>query len=188
MIVWVGWVLLVSGLAVTILMKPDSNGGILYGIRVLSSVGGGLLFPTPIFGVQINQKPEDVGKATSLMVFFRSLGQAFGVALGGVIFQNQWDVEILKRVVDGSIPKEYAIGGNAAEIAYSIIEGYPEQVQLAYRWVYADSLNMVWISITCISAIGLLGSLASRNESLDKGNNAAQTFEERPKKQHEAVV
>lgn len=70
-------------------MQPDSNGGILYGLRIFSSIGGGLLFPVPLFAAQVNQRDKDVGIATSLVAFFRSLGQAFGVAIGGVIFQNQ---------------------------------------------------------------------------------------------------
>lgn len=70
-------------------MHPDSNGGVLYGLRVFSSVGGGLLFPTPVFAAQVNQRNQDIAIATSLIAFFRSVGQTFGVAIGGVILQNQ---------------------------------------------------------------------------------------------------
>jgi hypothetical protein len=178
-------VLLTIGMGTTITMHPDSNGGILYGLRIIASIGAGLLFPMPQLAAQVNQVGDDVGIATSLIVFFRSLGQAFGIAVGGVIFQNQWDKEVVMRVAKGSIPLAYVVGSNAAEVAYALIETFPEAVQEAYRWVYADSLKLVWIVMTAISAVGFLVSLVSRNEGLDKGFSSRQTFQERPGAQEE---
>lgn len=77
-------------------------------------------------------------------MFFRSLGQAFGVAVGGVIFQNQWETEVARRIGDGSIPVGYRVESGEAEMAYAgLITGVPESVREAYRWVYSDSLRMV---------------------------------------------
>jgi Na+/melibiose symporter-like transporter len=87
--IWAGWALVTIGMGLTTLMTPDSNGGILYGLRIFAAIGAGFLFPLPVFAAQINQQNRDVGIATSLIAFFRSLGQAFGVAIGAVIFQNQ---------------------------------------------------------------------------------------------------
>lgn len=70
-------------------MHPDSSKAVLYAPRCLASIGAGLLFPTPLFAVQARQRGEGIGIATRVQVFARSLGTAFGVALGGVIFQNQ---------------------------------------------------------------------------------------------------
>lgn len=67
------------------------------------------------------------------------------MAVGGVIFQNQWDVEVARRIGDGSIPVGYRVGSEEAEVAYRVIAGFPEEVQENYWWVYSDSLRMVWI-------------------------------------------
>jgi hypothetical protein len=127
----------------TVLMHPDSNGGILYGLRILAAMGGGILFPLPLLAAQVNQVGDDVDTTTSSIVFFRSLGQAFGVAIGGVIFQNQWDREVSKQVDVGDIPVRYIVGSNEAEVAYAIIRGFPDDVQKAYQWVYSDALGLV---------------------------------------------
>lgn len=86
---WFGWIILTTGVGLNALMKPTSNGGILYGIRVVGAVGAGLLFPIPLLAIQATQDDEDVGIATSIQVYMRSLGQAFGVAIGGVIFPKR---------------------------------------------------------------------------------------------------
>jgi hypothetical protein len=159
-------------------MRPDSSPGVLYGPRVIASVGAGFLFPVPQLAAQVTQRGDDVGVATSLIVFFRSLGQAFRVAVGGVIFQNQWDVEVARRIGDGSIPVGYRVGSEEAEVSYRVIAGFPEEVQESYRWVYSDSLRMVWIVMTAVAAVGFVVSLVARNESLDKGAESRQGFRE----------
>lgn len=159
-------------------MHPDSSPGVLYGPRVIASIGAGFLFPVPQLAAQVTQRGDDVGVATSLIVFFRSLGQAFGVAVGGVIFQNQWDVEVARRIADGSIPLGYRVGSEEAEVAYGVIKAFPEVVQESYRWVYSDSLRTVWIVMTAISAVGFLASLVARDESLDTGGESRQGFQE----------
>jgi MFS family permease len=177
-LLWTGFLLLTVGLATTVTMHPDSSPGVLYGPRVIASIGAGFLFPVPQLAAQVTQRGDDVGVATSLIVFFRSLGQAFGVAVGGVIFQNLWDVEVARRIGDGSIPVGYRVRSEEAEVAYRVIAGFPEEVQESYRWVYSDSLRMVWIIMTAVAAVGFVVSLVARNESLDKGAESRQGFRE----------
>lgn len=83
-----------------------------------------------------------------------------------------------KLVSKGMIPEKFVLNSNVAEVAYNTIKAFPDDVQGAYRWIYSDSLRMVWIIMTSISAASFLIVLLSRNESLDKGNSSSQTFEE----------
>lgn len=158
-------------------MHPDSSKAILYGPRVLVSVGGGLLFPTPIFAVQARQHGDDVGIATSVQVFARSIGTAFGVGLGGVIFQNQWTKEVSAAVSAGHIPRSLIVGSNVAETAYAVIRQFPKAVQYAYRSVYADSLATMWYVMMGLSAVGFLVSLVvGRNDVISGGLAGKQNF------------
>ncbi|KAH8431997.1 uncharacterized protein LDX57_009644 [Aspergillus melleus] len=127
-----------------ITMHPDSSKAVLYGLCVLISIGGGLLFPTPLFAVQARQNGGDIGIATSVQLFMRSLGTAFGVGLGGVISQNQWTKEINRAVIAGRIPPELRPESHVAEIACQMIREFPSPVQHEYRWVYARSLTTMW--------------------------------------------
>jgi len=89
-----------------------------------------------------------------------------------VIFQNQWT----HHLVSSDIPAQYTIGSNDAEIAYEIIPGFPKDIQTKYRWIYADSLKVVWWVMMAIGLLGLAVSLVARNESLNRGLTGKQNF------------
>ncbi|KAJ6159732.1 hypothetical protein N7497_004269 [Penicillium chrysogenum] len=124
-IIVVGWALLAAG------MGTNQSHAIRPPRPHLS--GRRPLFPTPIFAVQARQHGDDIGIATSIQVFTRSMGTAFGVGLGGVIFQNQWSKDVDSAVTAGRIPHELFVGSNVAETAYEVIRKFPEAVQEAYR-------------------------------------------------------
>jgi len=173
---WLAWVLLTTGTGLNALMKPDSDAGVLYGLRVIAAVGGGFLFQLPIFAVQSTTINDDLGIATAGITFFRSVGQAFGVAIGGTVFQNEFDRYVNQGVADATIPREYLITGAQAAGAYKVIGTFPEHVTASYRYVYADSLRTVWYVTTGIAAAGFLVSFLVRNESMDGGQQSKQAF------------
>lgn len=176
-IICVGWLLFAGSLAAQTQMYPDSSPGVLYGPRVLAGIGGGMLFPTPLFAIQVNQASEDVGIATSMQVFFRSLGSAFGVGIGGAIFQNQWTKEVSARIADGRIPQQFELSSEMAEVAYDVLSDFPETVHLEYQWVYAYSVQTIWWVMFGLTVLGLASSLVMRNESLDRGFTGNQGFD-----------
>lgn len=173
---WVAWILLVTGVGLTALMKPHSNAGIVYGLRVIPAIGAGFLFQLPVFAVQAASRDDDVGIATASTVFFRSLGQAFGVAIGGTVFQNQFQRFVDEAVVSGKIPRDLIITGEQAAGAYGVIKGFPQVVEEAYRYVYADALRSVWFVTTGIAGAGLLVSLLVKDVSMDRGSKGKQSF------------
>jgi hypothetical protein len=162
-------------------MHPDSSGAILYAPRCLASIGAGLLFPTPLFAVQARQKGNDVGIATSVQVFARSLGTAFGVGLGGVIFQNEWTKLVEEGVAAQKIPEAYAIPSNLAEVAYKLIAQFPQPILTEYQWIYSNSLNTVWYVMMGLSLFGLLVSLIARNDLVRGGLSGSQNFLDKEK-------
>lgn len=164
-------------------MHPDSSKAILYGPRVLVSIGGGLLFPTPIFAVQARQSGDDVGIATSVQVLARSMGTAFGVGLGGAIFQNEWTKNVQALVASGDLPREFIIGSNAAETAYAHIRSFPSAVQGVYQNVYADSLATMWYVMMGLSIAGFIISLlVGRNDVISGGLAGKHNFVDEAKK------
>ncbi|OJD13743.1 hypothetical protein AJ78_05835 [Emergomyces pasteurianus Ep9510] len=179
-IIWAGWIIMTIGTGLNALLKPRSNGGILYGVRTIMPIGAGLLFPTTVVAVQSVQKGEDVGIATSVQVFARSLGQAFGVALGAVIFQNEFDRRVRRAVAAGGLmgtDPRMRIPGSQADAAFDLIKTFPESVREAYRYVYADSLRTIWYVLTGISGFAFLVSLAMRDESLNKETKGRHQFD-----------
>ena len=159
-------------------MRPHSNAGVLYVLRIIPAIGAGFLFQVLVFAVQTTTTDDDLGIATSAVTFFRSAGQAFGVAIGGTVFQNQFDRYLNQALAAGSIPREMVVTGAQAAGAYGAIGKFPEPVQQVYRFIYADALRYVWYVTTGIAGAGLIISLLVRNESMDRGNNAKQGFKD----------
>jgi hypothetical protein len=67
--------------------------------------------------------------ATAMVSFIGSLGEAFGVGIGGVIFQNRWDKHVQEQLSAGSIPREYVISYSQAEHVANLIASFPGPVQ-----------------------------------------------------------
>lgn len=180
---WLAWTLLTVGNGLNILMKPDSGPFIIYVLRIVAAIGAGFLFQLPTFAVQSTTLDDNIGIATSTLTFFRSLGQAFGVAIGGTVFQNQFDRFLNQAVASGKIASAFIVTGAQAAGAYEVIGEFPHDVINAYRYIYADSLRVVWCVTTGLAGVGLIASLLVRNESMDRGNTAKQAFKDtkRPK-------
>ncbi len=104
------------------------------------------------------------------------MGQAFGVAIGGTVFQNQFDGFVSRAVAEGKIGRDFVITGAEAAGAYRVIGGFPEVVVEAYRFVYADALRIVWWVTMSLAALAGLVSLVVKNVSMDRGNRAKQGF------------
>ena len=177
-IIVIGWVLLGVGMALNTLMHPSSSKAVLYGPRCVAAIGAGLLFPTPLFAVQARQLAADVGIATSTQIFSRSLGQTFGVAIGGVIFQNRWRHLMKALVEEGTLAEKFYLPSNLAEIAYDLMPSFPKEVQIVYRNLYADSLSTVWWVSVGFSVLGLVVALGARNDLL-RGTQSNQRFEDK---------
>jgi hypothetical protein len=169
--------ILTVGVGLNALMKPTSNGGVLYRIRVIAALGAGLLFPTPLLAIQATQQTEDIGIETSVQVYIRSLRQAFGVAIGGVIFQNEFDRFVARDVQNRAIPSNLIIKGSHADSAYTTLYTLPKSVLSTYKMVYANALRTIWYVLTALSGLALIVSLVARNESLDKGLTSQHKFE-----------
>lgn len=170
-----GWIMLCVGVATTpMTMHVDSSKAVLFGPRLISGIGGGLVMPTPLFAVQANQPDNLVGVATSMQIFFRSLGMTFGVAIGGVVFQNRWAALLPSR----NLPPQVQITSDLAEVGYNFIVRFPEQVQIVYRQLYSECLDGVWWTMLGFCGAGFLCALLARNDKLRKVGHGTRAFDD----------
>jgi hypothetical protein len=186
--VWLGWALTFVACGLFTLLSPESTVGDRVGFMILMGVGTGVLFPSLQFAVQAGQPDDDVAYATSTFVFIRSLGQTFGVALGGVIFQNQWDKNMVKLIASNSLPSSFQIHGNEAEGAILLLSQLPPDVLQTVKGLFSDSLRAVWIFFLPLAGIAFVASLFMRNHSLDKVLNSKQMFDDGRKSAEESQV
>ena len=164
--VWLGWVLSTIGLGLMCLIKPTTSvaGWIL--LNLVAGLGLGVLFPSLGYAVQASAKPENLAIAVAMFSFFRALGQAIGVAVGGVIFQNQMYKNLLKYPALAPMANDYS--QDAAGLV-QVIKGMADGAdKLNLKDAYTDSLRIVWAVCCAISGVAMLLSLLTESYDLDQ--------------------
>jgi hypothetical protein len=176
--VWIGWVITLIATGLLLLLNPTISTAPRVIIFMVMGVGTGILFPALQFAVQAGQPNDDVAYATSTFVFLRSLGNTFGVAIGGAIFQNEWDKNMAALVAQNAIPVAYQVPGNEAEGVILHLGELPANILVLAKELFSESLRTVWIFFIPLAGVAFLASLLMRNYSLDKVLNSKQMFED----------
>ncbi|KAJ5238343.1 hypothetical protein N7468_002962 [Penicillium chermesinum] len=158
--IWSGWVVSTIGLGLVCLIKVNTSihGWIL--LNIVPGLGLGILFPSLGYAVQAAAVPKNVPIAVAMFSFFRALGQAIGVAIGGVIFQNRMRANLLKYSSLAARASEYS--QDAAGLVQVIQTMTDSGEKSDLKTAYTDSLRTVWAVNCVISGIALLLSLFHR--------------------------
>ena len=146
--VWAGWIVQTLGLGLLILLDTDTK---LYQwilICLVSGVGLGILLPGLLFQLQAASNNEDMAFAVAAFIFFRSMGQALGLAIGSVIFQNEMARRLLRypRFAAEQLARDATA---LVEVIRKMPDGTVEKNEL--RQAYAQSFHMVWIVMCALS-------------------------------------
>jgi len=173
---WAGWILAVLGFGLQHLLTPTTPivGWIF--IFIVTGLGTGLLFPGLIFSIQAATAENDVAPAIIVFTFLRTFGQAVGVALGGVVFQNDMRRQISSHP---SIAKFASEWSKDASALVQIIHHMPDgQAKIDLRQSYNDALRTVWIVCCAFAAAGLIASMGIKAYTLDRELGSNQRFVE----------
>ncbi|KAL7954582.1 major facilitator superfamily domain-containing protein [Trichoderma compactum] len=115
--IWSGWALATLGLGLLCILEVGTSVPGWIFLNLVSGIDLGFLFPSVASAIQAATAPEHVPMALAVFSFFRSLGQAVGVAIGGggggVIFQNWMAVNLLSYP-NHLAPNATAYGADAA--------------------------------------------------------------------------
>lgn len=154
---WSGWALATVGLGLLCILRPGTSIPGWIFLNLVSGIGLGFLFPSVATAIQAATSPENVPMALALFSFFRSLGQAVGVAIGGVVFQNRMVANL--RQYPHLAANATAYGADAAGLV-DIIKAMPEgQDKHDIKVAFVDSLRIVWAVCCALAGVGLLLSL-----------------------------
>jgi hypothetical protein len=166
---WVGWFLLVIGLGVMILLKETTTTPQWIFLTLVSGTGGGILYSAQSFAVQASASNADLPFAGAMYSFFRSFGQTFGVAVGGVIFQNRLKETLLNssNVILVANAEDWARDASAlVEVIKALPEG-PVKAEIVVA--YVDSLRVIWEAMCALAGVMFILSLVfTKDISLDR--------------------
>ncbi|PUU74404.1 major facilitator superfamily domain-containing protein [Tuber borchii] len=159
-VLWLGWALTILGMGVLILLDLDTPTVSWIFITMVSGLGAGILIPGMAAGIQAAATDEDMAYAVCMFSFFRTFGQAFGVAIGGVIFQNALKAEVAKHAVLRGMAGQYTEDAVAlVQIIRMMPRGMEGREEL--RISYVAALRAVWKAMIGFGAVGLVTSFAT---------------------------
>jgi hypothetical protein len=148
-------------------------------ISLATGIGIGILYAACFFAVQAGAAhTEDLAFSAAMSGLLRTFGQALGVCLGGVVFQNQFKHELMRY------PELAPQAGAYSKDASALIErirtmkaGTHLKTELVRS--LSGALHTVWIVMCALSALALLLSLFSKDSTLDREFVSEQTLRQR---------
>jgi MFS family permease len=178
--IWAGWTLTILGCGILALLDLDTKVVEWIFLNLVSGVGTGMLFPSLGYAVQASAGPKDVAFAVAMFSFFRAFGQAFGVAIGGVIFQNALSSKLSQFPALKEVAGEYA---KDAVALVEVIKQMPDgELRDQLMWSYAEGLKPVWYAMTGFAAFAGIMSLLTKEVSIDVELQTEQGLKEKKKK------
>ena len=173
--IWSGWVLTTFGTGILYLLDVNTTTVQWVFLNLVSGLGMGILFPSMNFALQAATINKDLAFAVALFSFFRAFGQAIGVAVGGVIFQNQLKKKLLTYPLLAPMANAYSSDASGLVQIIKTMQQGPARLQLIQS--YADSLKSVWIVMCALAGVALLSSFLIRGLDLDRPLVTEQGFQ-----------
>ena len=172
--VWSGWLLTTLGTGLLYLLDVNTTTVQWVFINLVSGLGMGIIFPAMTFSIQAATINKDLAFAVALFSFFRAFGQAIGVAIGGVIFQNQLKKKLLTYPLLAPMANAYSSDASGLVQVIKQMQHGPARTQLIQS--YADSLKSVWIVMCALAGVALLSSFLIKGFELDRALETEQGF------------
>jgi hypothetical protein len=174
--IWSAWGMTTFGCGLLYLLNPATSVAAFIFLNVPVAIGTGMAFTSMSLAVQAAGRPQDAGHTITFYAFIRVFGQSLGVAVGGVVFQNQIQKELSKYPRLASLAREYSRDATAVVGLIGGMEaGRPEKTQLVQA--YADSIKMIWVVMAALSGAGFISSLFVKGYSLDQKHETLQGFD-----------
>lgn len=175
-VTWIGWFLSTIGLGVMVLLDVDTSVAEWFFLTIIMGIGQGLLYTSLAIVNQAAAPDKLMAHAISMFIFARMLGQALGVAISGVIFQNQMRTNLLATETLAGRAAQYSRDASAL---VSTIRHLPEGLEKTELvQAYASSLKIVWAVMCALSGVALIGSLFVKHISLDRAHETEQGIQQ----------
>jgi len=180
---WSGWSLTVLGLGLLYLLNPETTVPGFIFLNLVPGLGTGLLFASMNLASQAAATEKHVGFAAAMYIFMRSLGQGIGVAVGGVVFQSRFAVELRKYPDLASNATALAQDASGlVQVIKGLPQGTPERTAIVNA--YADALKVVWAVMAGLAFVALVLSFGTKGLSLNAEMETEQAHKERDRNQY----
>jgi MFS family permease len=170
---WSGWPISTLGLGVLYLLDAQTSIAKWVFLNLVPGIGLGILYPSVMLAVQAAAHREYLSISVTMTSFFRVLGQAVGVAIGGVVFQNRIKSEFHSHHELGRVAEEYAQDASSLVQYIKSLPVHSDERHIIES-LYAKALSIVWAVVCGVAVLGLLTSLLSKAYTMSQAFNSDQ--------------
>ncbi|KAF2256814.1 MFS general substrate transporter, partial [Trematosphaeria pertusa] len=161
--IWLGWVLVLLGVALTTIYARTSPTGTWVSIAIVLGSGVGILYPSLHTASELiaEQEEEDNGKsrrAVTNYTFFQLLGKSFGVAIATSVFENEFFKHLRSNPLFERFAKEYTTDAVALVTRVRATTGGEGSPKTQIADAYVDSLKTIWILMAVLAGLALVVS------------------------------
>jgi EmrB/QacA subfamily drug resistance transporter len=160
-----GTVLLVAGMGLLGTIDHLTPYWLMACYMALLGLGVGMSMQNLVLAVQNTVDMRNIGAASSVVTFFRSMGGAAGVSVLGSIAATRVSAGVADGLRAMGLPAPQGGGSESLDLAI-----LPAPVQNLVRAVYGDVIGDVFVYAAAISAIALLAVLFIKEVPLRRSN------------------
>ncbi|MFJ9588868.1 MFS transporter [Streptomyces acidicola] len=173
-----GGVLLTAGLGLLGTIRYDTPYWHVASFMALLGLGVGMMMQNLVLCTQNQVAPTDLGAASSVVNFFRSLGGAVGVSALGAVLAHRI-TNYVEEGVAGLGPKyASALGGSDSSNSIPDVDALPAPLRTVVESAYGHGVADVFLYATPIALIALLVAVFIKEVPLRTKNALAQAAEE----------
>ena len=158
-----GMVLTVVGLALLSTIDAETSLVRVGGFMVVLGVGLGATMQNLVLAVQNNTAQRDMGAASSVVAFFRSMGGSIGVSVLGAVLSHQVTASVTSGLSKLGVHPSGSDGGGTAIPDMSTL---PAPVRAVFETAFGDATGHLFLIAAPCAAIALVAVLFIREVPL----------------------
>ncbi|MGW8988571.1 MDR family MFS transporter [Streptomyces zhihengii] len=171
-----GAVVMAAGLALLSTIDADTGFGLLSLYMAVLGIGVGLLMQNLVLAAQNDVPAAELGAATSVLSFFRSMGGTVGTSVLGAILANRVASEMTKGFEEGGMAT--AGGGAAGHGAVPDMSTLPEPVRAVVEHAYGVATADLFLIATPFALLALVAVVFIKEKPLKTTSGMERLAEE----------
>ncbi|MFB6630213.1 MDR family MFS transporter [Streptomyces sp. NPDC056362] len=148
-----GGATMTAGLGLLSTIGSDTSFGLTSVYMAVMGVGVGMLMQNLVLAAQNDVAASELGAATSVLSFFRSLGGTIGTSVLGAILANRVAAEITKGLADAGVP---AGGGGAGSGAVPDMATLPAPIRAIVEHAYGVATGEIFLVAAPFALLALI--------------------------------
>ncbi|WP_198533936.1 MDR family MFS transporter [Streptomyces odonnellii] len=169
-----GAVIMTGGLALLATIDADTGFGLLSVYMAVLGIGVGMLMQNLVLAAQNDVPAAELGAATSVLSFFRSMGGTIGTSVLGAILANRVTAEMTKSLGGAGA----AASGGSGESAVPDISTLPAPMREIVQHAYGVATAELFLVAAPFAALALIAVLFIKEKPLKTTSGLERLAEE----------